>query len=82
MTTCPDISKLRLLLEDDLSGDESDLLAAHLEMCPRCRQELDALAGVASIRAVASSARGPARVESPTLMLVMENLTREGALGA
>jgi len=78
MTTCPDISKLRQLLDSDLAGADSELLAGHLEECARCRHELDALAGVASLGAVANSARGPARAESATLLLAMENLTRAG----
>jgi WD40 repeat protein len=44
-TSCPPPERLADLLGGTLSGDEQGELTAHLDGCPRCRQELERLAG-------------------------------------
>jgi WD40 repeat protein len=44
-TNCPPVERLAELLSVPLSGDEQGELTAHLDSCPRCRQELERLAG-------------------------------------
>ena len=43
MTRCPDPLELQRLLDNQLSGEEYQRVEAHVEICPCCRQTLEAL---------------------------------------
>jgi len=48
MTRCPDRDCLERLLAEGLEDAEREAVVDHVEVCPRCRQALEALAAAAS----------------------------------
>lgn len=47
MTPCPDIEKLQQFLREELTGQESSEVSAHLDGCARCEEAVAQLVGVA-----------------------------------
>jgi hypothetical protein len=48
MARCPSIELLQTLLADDPTGPDSELLAAHVQHCARCQQQLEELTAAAN----------------------------------
>src|SRR5438270_10978326 len=74
MASCPDQcdrNRLRLSMEDRLSDAEQAELAAHLESCQACRQELEQMAAASRFWGDAHLLRGePVPDALPTIGLV------------
>lgn len=77
MTRCPDDAILQAFIAGVQPPAEGGAVEVHVEGCERCQRRLDVLADVTSVGAVLVQAVSCPRVESSSLMVVMERLQLE-----
>jgi len=62
--SCPDEPSWRRLLDDQVDGDERDLLEAHLDDCGPCRERLALLEGLPSDQVATAASLGGTPAQS------------------
>src|SRR5437763_11564598 len=80
--TCPAVGNWQALLEDGTSGDEAQVLEAHLETCVGCQQTLLTLAADRGAWEDAARGLGNQVRQEPALRGVVQRLIREEHLAA
>ena len=75
---CPEAERLDAWLRGSLPADEREMLVAHLDACPSCREKLDRLLSAAEILGGLTPGAGDAgRGRGPALSAALASLKRD-----
>jgi anti-sigma factor RsiW len=72
------LTRLGQFMDGELAPDEARLVAAHVQECPRCQRELQALQSLSASLEVFSAPPVPARMLGDVMLRVRDEASRGG----